>query len=710
MLAVAEEHSLFEYQHNSFAASTSTSGLTLESTSTPNSELPLKSNCSGLPCTSSSTSFLTHYPSSESVDDSDVDPDFIHDFDLSSTSSESNSPKLPKKKFKTVSMNKQPISSLINSNSTETIKEKTRKRKSFPNEWRRNKMKLLRNSGKSYTSLKTGIEIPKRQIGPTCGKKCRLNCSTKFTEEERLSFFNNYWAIGDINKQRSYILNCMQSICGKSKNTDKPTKKKARGFNNAFYFYKQNEKKRVCKYFFISTLGITNRCIRTVISKNKDGILQNDFRGKHVKHVIPDEIKNNVRSHISSIPKIESHYTRAHSDKMYIDGSKTIADLYRDYKMDCEKEGKPFASHSMYSEIFNNEFNLSFFVPKKDKCNKCVAYENADEEGKKLLQEEYDAHHKEKQLSRQEKEEDKAKITKLYQVACFDLQAVLPVPRGEVSSFYYKSKLSTYNFTVSEFKKKGNDDVYCYFWHEGEAKRGANEIGSCLFRYFESKAAEINSDELELVMYSDNCCGQQKNKFIVSLYLYAVAKLKIKSITHKFLVTGHTQNEGDNSHSLIEKNIKRALKSGPIYIPAQYAALIRTAKKSGSPFKLTEMSYDSFFDLKNLCERTAVNFNVNNEGESLKFSQISEFKVVKNDEDKFHYKTSYTETEYKTVNIKESRTRNSILMPFSKIELKACYNNCIPISKKKYQDIQSLLDANLIPKCYSYFYNALLHD
>ena len=110
-------------------------------------------------------------------------------------------------------------------------------------------------------------------------------------------------------------------------------------------------------------------------------------------------------------------------------------------------------------------------------------------------------------------------------------------------------------------------------------RRGANEIGSCLLHFLKEKAEETNSDDLELVLYSDNCCGQQKNKFIITLYLYAVANLKINAITHKFLVSGHSQNEGDAVHSLIEKNIKRALKSGPIYVPAQYATLIRTAKK-----------------------------------------------------------------------------------------------------------------------------------
>lgn len=291
----------------------------------------------------------------------------------------------------------------------------------------------------------------------------------------------------------------------------------------------------------------------------------------------------------------------------------------------------------MYSRIFNTEFNLAFFSPKKDQCDKCAAYHNADDEEKIKLQQEYDAHHIEKQLSRQEKTDDRSKINSLFKVACFDLQQVIPVPKGDVSSFYYKSKLSTYHFTICELNKpkidnkndKGIGEVYGYLWHKGEGNRVSIEIGPCLLHYLREQAENANSDNLEIVFYSDNCGGQQKNKFVISAFLYAVANFNIKSITHKFLVVGHTQNEGDAVHSIFEKQINRSLRSGPIYLPGQYASLIRTARKTGAPFKLIEMSYNDFYDLKSLTERTALNFNTNTEDEKFNFNDISVVKVEK---------------------------------------------------------------------------------
>lgn len=43
---------------------------------------------------------------------------------------------------------------------------------------------------------------------------------------------------------------------------------------------------------------------------------------------------------------------------------------------------------------------------------------------------------------------------------------------------------------------------------------------------------------------------------MIAMYLY-VAQY-IQSVTHKYLIQGHTQNEGDSIHSIIEKSLTRA--------------------------------------------------------------------------------------------------------------------------------------------------------
>lgn len=62
-------------------------------------------------------------------------------------------------------------------------------------------------------------------------------------------------------------------------------------------------------------------------------------------------------------------------------------------------------------------------------------------------------------------------------------------------------------FTISEIQ---NEKTVCYFWHEGLGHRGANEIGSCVLLFLEDLAS--TRADSEIVFYTDNCGGQQKNR------------------------------------------------------------------------------------------------------------------------------------------------------------------------------------------------------
>ncbi|CAH2000480.1 unnamed protein product [Acanthoscelides obtectus] len=297
-----------------------------------------------------------------------------------------------------------------------TEKMKSRKRKAEPCEWKRNKTKLLRNSGQEYHTLNKNKPVSSRQMTQPCDGTCKLKCTAKFTEEDRKFLFTKFWNLANINKQRVFIATLMQEITPKYTYPILINFKRKRTNNNSFHLEKGEEKLRVCKKFFTSTFGISNRCIRRVISKRAEGDFE-DKRGKHANQTrISHEIKNDVRAHIASIPQIESHYTRAHSEKKYIEGSKTITDLYRDYKKDCVARGKATATLTMYRNIFDYEFNLAFFIPKKDQCHTCVAYGNANEGEKKELEKLYEQHQNEKKLSRAEKLADKEKVSDKYQV------------------------------------------------------------------------------------------------------------------------------------------------------------------------------------------------------------------------------------------------------------------------------------------------------
>nr|CAH7712417.1 unnamed protein product [Callosobruchus chinensis] len=156
-----------------------------------------------------------------------------------------------------------------------------------------------------------------------------------------------------------------------------------------------------------------------------------------------------------------------------------------------------------------------FLTKEKDQCELCVSYQNAGD--KATMKANFEKHLTEKEL--------KNKQTK----------------KG-VTSFFYVSKLNVFNFTVYDIK---TNSVVCYVWNEVQGHRGANEIGTCVLNYL-NVLNNTFANENDVLFYSDNyCAGQQKNKFLLSMYAYAGRNSQnIKSITHKYLITGHTQNEG----------------------------------------------------------------------------------------------------------------------------------------------------------------------
>ncbi|KAJ8970621.1 hypothetical protein NQ314_001156 [Rhamnusium bicolor] len=203
-------------------------------------------------------------------------------------------------------------------------KKQGKKRVAKPEDWHKNKAKRARNSGTSYiTSSASRKKFPERKMMPPCTQKCRLKCSTKISEDDRNKIFGDYWSLKDLQRQRDFLLASMVEIKPKYRYVKENTTRN-RSHNNAFYFEINKEKIQICKLFFKATLGINDRPIRTVLQKRtmfSGQMITEDQRGKHGKHAkIDDKIKDGVRAHINSIPRIPSHYCRAGSSREYIEG------------------------------------------------------------------------------------------------------------------------------------------------------------------------------------------------------------------------------------------------------------------------------------------------------------------------------------------------------------------------------------------------------
>ena len=79
------------------------------------------------------------------------------------------------------------------------------------------------------------------------------------------------------------------------------------------------------------------------------------------------------------------------------------------------------------------------------------------------------------------------------------------------------------------------------------------------------------------------CCGQFKNQFVASMFLYAVWTLHhVQEINHIFLESGHSQQEGDSMHSCI----KIAAKNLPVFSIENWRTICLIARTNTEPYKV----------------------------------------------------------------------------------------------------------------------------
>lgn len=113
-----------------------------------------------------------------------------------------------------------------------------------------------------------------------------------------------------------------------------------------------------------------------------------------------------------------------------------------------------------------------------------------------------------------------------------DFQQQLATPRLPTSVQFSKHKLWIYNFGIHNLK---TGEAFFYVWNETKGKKGANEIGSCLHHYPDTY---FGPEVRKVVIFSDNCGGQNKNTNIVLLYLRLIHSNQFDLIEHYFLVSG----------------------------------------------------------------------------------------------------------------------------------------------------------------------------
>ena len=192
----------------------------------------------------------------------------------------------------------------------------TRKRKRDPSSWKSNIRKQQRQSGKRYVNSRGNVTEARSVKTKKDCSKCKFKCSLNISDRDRLNVFNEFWAQNDKEKLHFYGRTTTQVS---SKRRGKQSTPK-RSISTTYTLPVDGQMIRVCKRFYLTTLDINHKRVETYhTSKHQfTGTPVHLKWGEAANNKVPEEIKNGVREHIRSIPRVESHYCRANTNKEYL--------------------------------------------------------------------------------------------------------------------------------------------------------------------------------------------------------------------------------------------------------------------------------------------------------------------------------------------------------------------------------------------------------
>lgn len=338
---------------------------------------------------------------------------------------------------------------------------------------------------------------------------------------------------------------------------------------------------------FLSTLCIgewsVNNWMKQKELSNEEIKELDENKNTHIKKASVEKIF--LQDFLTRLPKLESHYCRKDSKKLYLEPQwHTISDLYRFYTNECKENNNRPLSHTYFKEEFDKQ-NLSLFKPKKDQCDTCNEYQVGN-----ISQEDHQLHIDRKTSAQEEKSKQKelAQNNSSKLIFTMDVQAVLTAPKLQISASYYKKKLIAHNFTFFNLATKKGD---CYIWHEGSGNITANEFTTIILHQIEKY---LTTETKEVILFSDGC-GYQNRNAILSNSLSYFAQMKNINIYQYYLEKGHTQMECDSMHACIERKIQNR----DIYVPGCYVQICRNAKLK-DPYDVEYLDYTFFKNYGNI--------------------------------------------------------------------------------------------------------------
>lgn len=413
--------------------------------------------------------------------------------------------------------------------------------------------------------------------------RCRRDCFSKISEEQQLEIFQRLYCMSTKNEQDIFLSSLIEP---QEIQRRRPRKESSVSKPNKFvykYFVLVNcQRTEVCKKAFVSLLGdVSVKRLRRLQSCILQGKTPTDMRGVgNTNRALPNEDVLLLNEHISSFPVSVTHY----SSRQY---------RYLPSELNCQKMYDLFRrkypntpiTYKYYVNYFNTHFDLSFGPPQIDTCVKCeelmvkLKSPSLNVVAKRVAEAELQIHKRrsKKYFSKMKETREECQTNPELLGLCFDYCQNLPLPKIPIQDIFYMRQLWVYMFGVHNMKT--NTSVL-YTYHEGIARKGANEVCTFLLNYI---TEYVPHTVKELRLFSDGAAGQNKNHIMIRLCQALVDTKRFDKIQHYFPVRGHSFNACDRDFSIIKKATKKVDR---IYDVKQYCELLLNAPKRPNKFTI----------------------------------------------------------------------------------------------------------------------------
>lgn len=579
-------------------------------------------------------------------------------------------------------------------------RKRSKRGMSTSDQYRRNVIKKARVQGKEYVNYKNN-QVNKVVIGPACN--CKKKCYDKVAEEDRISIFGKFYDMSSKNEQDIYL----QGLIDRHDVARRRPRQLSENRDHAFsykYFLKTDSnptKVEVCKKAFCNIHGITFERVRRLCNLLKENLVPFDKRGMgRSGNSVPGEICLQIEEHIKSFPVKIAHYSS--KEYRYLSAELSVKKMWELFK---EKHPSVKVTYEYYLKIFKERFELHIGRPQVDSCITCESLsiksksKELNDNAKKTYIAELIVHKR-----RANKFYKKIKeIEKLCQNEentiglCFDFMQNLQLPHIPVQDVFYLRQLTVSVFNIHNLKT--NTSKF-YVYHEGVAKKGANEVCSHLLDYINEN---IPANIKILYLFCDGCAGQNKNHTLIRLCSALVSLGKFEKIIQYFPQRGHSFLPCDRNFGAIKREIR---KHDRIYTVSQYCHQIEIASKSHK-FETKMVQTSDIISFKNwwptYYKRSCLSDdsygrNIKKEQKVTFHTQFMEFRhniAFSGKVECLQFIDGFCSTKFTIL-----RDRINLCLPLGN-----AYTDVVKINEKKITDIKKL--EPYIPEDYMDFYNTI---